>query len=89
VLTNQLELVGWGKAPLEWHTRSVVGAIEDVSQLAVGADPARIEHHWRDNGIALHVAHLCAQKNRDMIGSVQLCDGGISLVTAVEINDQK
>jgi len=47
VVTDQPGLVGWGEATLEWHTRSIVGAIEDLSQLVVGANPARIEHLWQ------------------------------------------
>jgi len=47
VLTDQPGLWGWGEATLEWHTRSVVGAIEDISQLLVGEDPTRIEHLWQ------------------------------------------
>lgn len=47
VLTDQPGLWGWGEATLEWHTRSVSGAIEDVSQLLVGEDPRRIEHLWQ------------------------------------------
>jgi galactonate dehydratase len=47
VLTDQPGLWGWGEATLEWHTRSVVGAIEDLSQLLVGEDPTRIEHLWQ------------------------------------------
>lgn len=47
VTTDQPGLVGWGEATLEWHTRSVVGAIEDVAQLIVGEDPRRIEHLWQ------------------------------------------
>jgi len=47
VVTDQPGLIGWGEATLEWHTRGVVGAIEDLSQLVVGADPARIEHLWQ------------------------------------------
>src|SRR6476660_6246045 len=47
VITDQDGLVGWGEATLEWHTRSVVGAIEDLSQLIVGEDPTRIEHLWQ------------------------------------------
>jgi galactonate dehydratase len=47
VLTDQPGLVGWGEATLEWHTRGVVGAIEDLAQLLVGEDPARIEHLWQ------------------------------------------
>jgi galactonate dehydratase len=47
VLTDQPGLYGWGEATLEWHTRSVVGAIEDISQLLIGEDPTRIEHLWQ------------------------------------------
>jgi len=47
VLTDQPGLWGWGEATLEWHTRAVVGAIEDISQLSVGEDPSRIEHLWQ------------------------------------------
>ncbi|MFM8474849.1 MAG: enolase C-terminal domain-like protein [Planctomycetaceae bacterium] len=47
VLTDQPGLFGWGEATLEWHTRSVVGAIEDLSQLLVGEDPTRIEYLWQ------------------------------------------
>lgn len=45
--TDQAGLVGWGEATLEWHTRSVVGAIEDLAVLLVGEDPVRIEHLWQ------------------------------------------
>jgi galactonate dehydratase len=47
VLTDQAGLWGWGEATLEWHTRAVVGAVEDVAQLIVGEDPTRIEHLWQ------------------------------------------
>ncbi len=47
VLTDQPGLYGWGEATLEWHTRSVVGAIEDLSELIVGEDPRRIEYLWQ------------------------------------------
>lgn len=47
VITDQPGLVGWGEATLEWHTRSVVGAVEDLAQLLVGSDPRRIEHCWQ------------------------------------------
>ena len=47
VLTDQPGLFGWGEATLEWHTRSVVGAVEDLAQLVVGEDPTRIEHLWQ------------------------------------------
>jgi galactonate dehydratase len=60
VVTDQPGLWGWGEATLEWHTRSVVGAIEDLSQLLIGEDPTRIEylwqmmyrqHFWHGNGV--------------------------------------
>jgi galactonate dehydratase len=47
VLTDQPGLYGWGEATLEWHTRAVVGAIEDIAELVVGEDPTRIEHLWQ------------------------------------------
>src|SRR5205823_2375358 len=47
VLTDQDGLFGWGEATLEWHTRSIVGAIEDLTQLLIGEDPTRVEHLWQ------------------------------------------
>lgn len=47
VITDQPGLWGWGEATLEWHTRSVVGAVEDISQLLIGEDFRRIEHLWQ------------------------------------------
>lgn len=47
VHTDQPGLHGWGEATLEWHTRSVVGAIEDIAELLIGQDPSRIEHLWQ------------------------------------------
>ena len=47
VLTDQPGLYGWGEATLEWHTRGVVGAIEDIAPLLIGEDPTRIEHLWQ------------------------------------------
>lgn len=47
VITDQPGLWGWGEATLEWHTRSVVGAIDDISSLLIGEDPRRIEHLWQ------------------------------------------
>jgi len=60
ILTDQPGLYGWGEATLEWHTRAVVGAVEDIAQLLIGEDPTRIEylwqmmyrqHFWHGNGI--------------------------------------
>jgi len=47
VITDQDGLYGWGEATLEWHTRAVMGAIEDLKPLLIGADPTRIEHLWQ------------------------------------------
>jgi galactonate dehydratase len=47
VLTDQDGLYGWGEATLEWHTRSVVGAVEDLADLLIGEDPTRVEHLWQ------------------------------------------
>lgn len=47
VHTDQDGLWGWGEATLEWHTRGVVGALEDLAELIVGEDPTRIEHLWQ------------------------------------------
>jgi len=47
VLTDEDGLFGWGEATLEWHTRAVVGAIEDLAELVVGEDPTRVEHLWQ------------------------------------------
>ncbi len=47
VVTDQPGLFGWGEATLEWHTRAVAGAIEDLAELVIGEDPRRIEHLWQ------------------------------------------
>src|SRR5260370_42322020 len=47
VETDQPGLWGWGEASLEWKTRAVVGAVQDVSELLIGQDPRRIEHIWQ------------------------------------------
>ena len=44
VLTDQPGLHGWGEATLEWKTRSVIAAIEDLGPFVLGEDPHRIEH---------------------------------------------
>lgn len=60
IVTDQPGLYGWGEATLEWHTQSVVGAVEDLKSLLIGQDPTRIEylwqmmfrqHFWHSNGI--------------------------------------
>lgn len=44
VLTDQPGLWGWGEATLEWKTRAVKGAIEDLAPFVIGEDPRNIEH---------------------------------------------
>jgi galactonate dehydratase len=60
VLTDQPGLWGWGEATLEWHTRGVIGSIQDLEPLLLGEDPTRIEylwqkmyrqHFWHGNGV--------------------------------------
>jgi galactonate dehydratase len=47
VETDVPGLYGWGEATLEWKTKGVVGAIEDLSALLIGQDPRRVEHLWQ------------------------------------------
>lgn len=44
VQTDQPGLHGWGEATLEWKTRAVLGAVDDLAQFVIGEDPRRIEH---------------------------------------------
>lgn len=47
VQTDQPGLHGWGEATLEWKTKGVVGAVEDLAVLLIGQDPRRVEHLWQ------------------------------------------
>ena len=47
VETDQPGLYGWGEGTLEWKTKAVVGAVEDLARLLVGQDPRRVEHLWQ------------------------------------------
>ncbi len=40
-------LIGWGEGSLEWKSRSVVAAIEDLAPMVMGEDPRRIEHLYQ------------------------------------------
>ncbi|MBZ0290913.1 MAG: D-galactonate dehydratase, partial [Anaerolineae bacterium] len=46
VETDTPGLIGWGEASLEWKTKAVVGAIEDMAGLLTGVNPLQIEHIW-------------------------------------------
>ncbi len=43
VETDQPGLYGWGEASLNWKTRAVTGAVEDLEPLLIGKDPRDIE----------------------------------------------
>ena len=46
VITDS-DLYGWGEATVEWKTRAVVGAIEDLKPLLVGKDPRNIKQNFQ------------------------------------------
>jgi galactonate dehydratase len=43
VRTDEDGLHGWGEASLNWKTRAVVGAVEDLAPMVVGRDPRDVE----------------------------------------------
>ena len=47
VETDTPGLTGLGEATLEFQTRAVVGAVEDLAPLVIGEDPLNIEHLWQ------------------------------------------
>jgi len=47
VETDTPGLDGWGEASLEWKTRAVAAAVEDLKPFILGDDPARIEHLYQ------------------------------------------
>ncbi len=47
VETDTPGLIGWGEASVEWKTRAVAGAVEDLKPFVVGEDPTRIEHIYQ------------------------------------------
>ena len=47
VETDNDGLFGWGEASLEWKTRSVVGAVDDLAPMIVGENPLQIEHLYQ------------------------------------------
>ena len=46
VITDS-DIYGWGEATVEWKTRAVVGAIEDLKPLLVGKDPRNIKQNFQ------------------------------------------
>lgn len=62
VETDHPGLYGWGEATLEWKTRSVVSAVDDIAELLIGEDPRQIgrilsimrkQSFWRLGAIGL------------------------------------
>jgi galactonate dehydratase len=47
VETDTPGLDGWGEASLEWKTRAVAAAVEDLKPFVMGDDPTRIEHLYQ------------------------------------------
>jgi len=47
VETDTPGLDGWGEASLEWKTRAVAAAVEDLKPFVLGDDPTRIEHLYQ------------------------------------------
>ena len=47
VETDTPGLAGWGEASVEWKTRAVAGAVEDLKPFILGDDPTRIEHIYQ------------------------------------------
>jgi len=45
--TDTPGLDGWGEASLEWKTRAVAAAVEDLKPFILGEDPTRIEHLYQ------------------------------------------
>ena len=43
VETDVAGLAGWGEASLEWKTRAVIGAVEDLKAFVPGDDPTDVE----------------------------------------------
>ena len=47
VITDS-DIYGWGEATVEWKTRAVAGAIEDLKPLLVGKDPRNINQNFQN-----------------------------------------
>jgi galactonate dehydratase len=46
-VTTDEGVVGWGEPNLEGKPEAVLGAVAELEEYFVGADPRRIEHHWQ------------------------------------------
>jgi galactonate dehydratase len=77
VETSDAGLFGWGECSLEWKTRSVAGAVQDLEPMLLGEDPTRIEHlyqkmyrqsFWRLGVIGLSAISGIEQACWDILG---------------------
>ncbi|MGD1158031.1 MAG: galactonate dehydratase [Terriglobia bacterium] len=77
VETDEAGLFGWGEASLEWKTRAVVGAVEDLAPMVIGEDPTGIEHlyqklyrqsFWRLGVIGMSAISAIEQACWDILG---------------------
>lgn len=82
VETDTPGLYGWGEASLEWKTRSVVGAVEDLAPMIIGEDPTRIEYlyqkmyrqsFWRMGVIGMSAISGIEQALWDILGKSMSC----------------
>lgn len=82
VETNQAGLYGWGEASLEWKTRAVAGAVDDLAPMVVGEDPTRIEHlyqkmyrqsFWRLGVVGMSAISGIEQACWDILGKTLGC----------------
>ena len=55
VITDD-DLYGWGEATVEWKTRAVSGAIEDLKPLLIGKDPRNIKQNFQVLWMLINVA---------------------------------
>ena len=46
IITDR-DLYGWGEATVEWKTRAVVGAIDDLKPLLIGKEPRQIKQNFQ------------------------------------------
>ena len=80
VETSEPGLYGWGEASLEWKTRSVVGAVEDLAPMIVGEDPRRIAEYAKLNQYHIKMlAYLVARLAKTVDGDGTLLDHSLVL----------
>lgn len=46
-VTTDEGIIGWGEPNLEGKPDAVLGAVAELEDYFIGADPRRIEHHWQ------------------------------------------